>query len=78
MLKKVKLSDMWRMTHDMWQMTHEMWHMKCNMWPVTHMGWWALFQNLRVLALTVWKLWFFEDGQEKDDWLAELINELVN
>ena len=31
------------------------------LWHVTHRGWWTLCQNFKSLALTVWKLWWFEN-----------------
>ena len=44
---------------------------------MTHDRWKALCQNLRCLALTVRELWCFEDLEGKDDWINELINEIV-
>ena len=46
----------------------------CDMWYMTHRGWWTLCKNFRSQALTVWKLWWFEDISTKD----ELINQLID
>ena len=48
-------------------MTHDMWH-------VTHGMGWTFDQNVSFLALTVWELWCFENSEEKDDSVTELIN----
>ena len=45
--------------------------------PVSTSRWKALCQKFSSLALTVWELWCFEDWEEKEDWINELINELV-
>ena len=50
----------------MWHMTCEMWHLAPDMWHVT------MCQNIRSLALTVCKLWCFEDFFTKDDRLTDL------
>ena len=41
---------------------------------MTHRGWWTLCQNFRSLALTVWKLWWFEDISTKERWLNQSMN----
>ena len=52
-------------------MTHDMWH-------VTHRGWWILSHNiLKSLAITVCDLWYFEDLEEKDPLISQLINHKV-
>ena len=64
-LKKKKIHvtlDMWHVTRDMWHVTHD-----------TFVG--VIFsQNFSSLALTVCDLWYYEDLEEKDDWLCEWIN----
>ena len=51
-------------THDMGHVTHDMLHMNCDL---QHTGVGELFsQNFKSLALTVWELWCFEYGEEKD------------
>ena len=43
-----------------------MWHLTPDTWLLTPDSWWTLCKNFRSLALTVWKLWCFEDLEEKD------------
>ena len=50
-----------------------MWQVTCDMWNLTHRWLWTLSQNVRSPALTVWKLWCFEDWEEKNQWLTEWI-----
>ena len=73
--------DMWHVTRDKWHKTCDMWHMTCDMWPatrdmwhMTHRVWWTLCQIFSSLALTVWKLWWFEDISTKERWLNQSIN----
>ena len=60
----------------MWQVTCDRWHVTRDTWQVTHdmLGGWTFSQNFSSLALTVYDLWYYEDLEEKD----ELINELIN
>ena len=51
-------------------MTGDMWHM-------THGVGWTVSQNFRSLGLTVWRLWCFEDLEEKDDQLNQSMSEWV-
>ena len=56
---------------DMWHALHDTWHMTHDMWLVTYWeGGWTFFLNFSSLALTVWDLWYFEDVEEKADWLT--------
>ena len=49
-----------------------MWHGSC-------LGGWTFSQNFSSIALTVCDLWYYEDLEEKDDWLNQLMNdEAVN
>jgi hypothetical protein len=56
---------------DMWHVTHDTWH-------VTRLGGWTFSQNFSSLALTVCDLWYYEDLEEKDEWINEWINKLIN
>ena len=56
------------MTGDMWQVTVDMWH-------VTRLGGWTFSQNFSSLGLTVCDLWYYEDLEEKDDWMNQLMND---
>ena len=58
--------DMCYVTHDMWHVTLDMWHTKCDKW-----GAWTFSQNFSLSAFRVWKLWCFEDLEER----ADLIND---
>ena len=49
-----------------------MWHVTCNKWHVTCFGRWTFSQNFSSLALTVCDLWYYEDLEEKADWLTHL------
>ena len=44
------------------------------MWHVTRLGGWTFSQKFSSLAPTVCDLWYYEDLEEKDDWLNEWIN----
>ena len=59
---------MWHVTRDTWRVTHDM------SLHVTCLGGWTFFQNLGSLALTVCDLWYYEDLEEKDDSINELMN----
>ena len=50
----------------MWHVTRDTWHV----W-----GGWTFSQNFSSLALTVCDLWYFEDLEEKNQWLNELMND---
>ena len=61
--------DMWNVTCNTWQVTGDMWHMTFDMlWG------WTFSKNFSSLALTVCDLWYFEDLEEKDDWVNKWIN----
>ena len=49
-----------------------MWHVTCDMWHVTHdlFGGWTFSQNFSSLALPVCDLWYYEDLEEKADWVT--------
>ena len=68
--------DMWDVTCDMWHVTRDTWHVTCDKWHVW--GGWTFSQNFSSLALTVCDLWYYEDLEEKDHWLTQWINELMN
>ena len=42
---------------------------------MTRLGGWTFSQNFSSLALTVCDLWYYEDLEEKDDSLNELMND---
>ena len=60
------------MTHDIWHVTRDTWHVTHDTWDVW--GGWTFSQNFRSLALTVWDLGYYEDLEEKDEWINQLIN----
>ena len=66
---------MWHVTRDMWHVTCDMWHVTCDRWHVTCLGGWTFSQIFSSLALTVCDLWNYEDLEEKDRSLNELIND---
>ena len=51
----------------MWHVTHDTWHM-------TRLGGLIFSQNFSSLALTVCDLWYYEDLEENDESIKELIN----
>ena len=55
-------------------MTCEMWHVTCHMSHVTCCGGWTFSQYFSCLALMVCDLWYFEDLEEKDEWLSQWMN----
>ena len=55
-------------------MTCDMWHVICDAWHMTCCGGWKFSQNFSSLALTICDLWYFEDLEEKADWLSDWIN----
>ena len=63
-----KQKNMWHMTCDTWHMTHDTWHMTHDTWHVWGGGW-TFSQNFSSLALTVCDLWYYEDLEEKDEWI---------
>ena len=69
--EKEKKCDTWHVTRDMWHVTSDTWHMTC-------FGGWTSSQNFSSLALTVCDLWYYEDLEEKADWVTEIINLLIN
>ena len=62
-------------THDMWHVTCDTWHVTRDMWHMTRLGGWTLSQNSS-LALTVCDLWYYEDLEEKDEWINEWMTRL--
>ena len=68
-----------KVTSDMWHVTHDTWHVTCDetrdTWHVTCFGGWTFSQNFSSLALTVCDLWYYEDLEEKDEWINELMNQ---
>ena len=70
---------MWQVTPDRWHVTGDTWHVTCDTWHLTcdmfGGGGWTFSQNFSFLTLTVCDLWYYEDLEEKDDWLNEWINE---
>ena len=64
--KKQKKTDMWHVTCDMW-------HMTCDTWHATRLGGWTFSKNFSSLDLTVCDLWYYEDLEEKDEWINQLI-----
>ena len=85
-IKHVMSCDTLNVTHDMLHLTCDMWHMTCDTWHVTldtgHMicdmlfGW-TFTQNVSAVALTVCDLSYFEDLEEKADWLTDSHNWLI-
>ena len=74
--KKKKKKELWHVTRDMWHVTRDTWRMTRDMWHFFLGGEGCTFsQNFSSLALTVCDLWYYEDLEEKDDWINELINE---
>ena len=71
---KKRTKKMWHMTCDTCHVTRDMWHVTRDTWHVTRLGGWTFFKNFSSLALTVCDLWYYEDLEEKD----ELMNELMN
>ena len=66
------------MTPDTWHLTPDTWHLIYETWLVTHGGGWTFSQNFSSLALSVCTGMWFEDLEEKDDWINESMNELIN
>ena len=64
-LKKIK--KILHVTRDMWHVTRDTWHVTC-------LGGWTFSQNFSSLALTVCDLCYYEDLEEKAEWVTELIN----
>ena len=56
-------------SHDMWHVICDMWRMKCDML----LGW-TFSQNFSFPALTICDFWYYEDLDEKNDWLNQSIN----
>ena len=55
--------------------TRDTWHMTPDTWHVTLGGGWTICQNFSSLALLVWARKWFEDLEEKDRWLNQLISD---
>ena len=66
---KKNTCDTWHVTRDMWHMTCDTWHVTHDTWHVKRLGGWTFSQNFSSLALTVCDLWYYEDLEEKDEWL---------
>ena len=62
------------MTWYMWHVTSDTSHLTCDNWKRTCWGRWTLSQNVRSLALTIWKWWFVENIFTKDVGLNQLMN----
>ena len=63
---------MLHVTCDMWHVTRAR-----DTWHVTCLRGWTFSQNFSSLARTVCDLWYYEDLEEKDDWLDQWINEKI-
>ena len=63
------------MTCDTWHVTCDTWHVTRGIWHVTCLGGWTFSQNFSSLALTVCDLCHYEDLEEKDDWVTDLMND---
>ena len=57
-----KKCDRWHVPHDTghetcdrWQVIYDRWNIKQDTWYMPLRGWWTFYQNIRSLALTVWK-----------------------
>ena len=59
---------MWHEPRDTWHVTRDMRHMTC-------LGGWTFSPNFSSLALTVHDLWYYEDLEEKDDSINELMSD---
>ena len=59
----------------MWHVTRDTWHMTRDTLLVTLGGGWTICKNFRSLALLVWPGKWFEDLEEKDQSLNQLIND---
>ena len=59
---------MWHVTRDMWHVTYHMWHVSC-------CGRWTFSQNFSSLAPTICDLGYYEDLEERDDWLTDSLND---
>ena len=46
-----------------------------DMWYVTCYGGWTFSKNVSSLALNICDLWYFEDLEEKADWLTDSLND---
>ena len=55
---------MWQVTCDRWQVTGD---------NMTHGVRWTFSQNFSFSSLTAIELWFFEDLEEKDQWMNQSI-----
>ena len=67
---------MWHVTHDMLHVTRGALHVVTrDTWHMTCLGGRTFSQNFSSLALTICDLWYYEDLEEKDDSINELINE---
>ena len=73
-VKKIVTCDMWHVTRDMWHVTCDKWHVTRDMFFFGGGGW-TFSQNFSSLALTVSDLWYYEDLEEKDDWLNQWMNQ---
>ena len=64
------------MTRDMWHVTRDTWHVTRDTGHMTRLGGWTFSQNFSSLALTVCDLWYYEDLEEKDESLNQLMTRL--
>ena len=65
---------MWHVTRYTLHVTRDTWHMTHDTWHVTRLGGWTFSQNFSSLSLTVCDLWYYEDLEEKDEWINKWIN----
>ena len=73
--KKNGTHDMWHVTCDTWHVTCDTWHVIRDTWHMTNGVGGTFSQNFSSLALTVCDFWYYEDMEEKADWINELIND---
>ena len=59
---------------ELWTAYHVFNTHRLYIWQITHRGWWTLCKNFRSLALTVWKLWWFEDISTNDRSLTHMVH----
>jgi hypothetical protein len=69
--KKKKKKKKWHLTRDILPVDRDKLQM-------TRFWGWTFSQNFSSLALTVCYLWYYEDLEEKDEWMNEWMNEWIN
>ena len=65
--------DMWHVTRDLWHVTRDMWHLTCDIFV-----WVNILSKFQLQALTVYDLWYYEDLEEKDEWINQSMNQSMN